>query len=56
MKNHFLLVIFLNRRNNHDRTFHGIYVNDHKLSIALEEMRVEYAEKIIEAARKMLQI
>ena len=30
--------------------------NGHKLSIALEEMRVEYAEKIIEAARKMLQI
>ena len=28
--------------------------NGHKLSFALEEMGVEYAEKIIEAARKML--
>jgi hypothetical protein len=29
-------------------------LNGRKLSIALEEMGVEYAEKIIEAARKML--
>jgi|TARA_B110000495_G_C22905032_1_gene528231 glutathione S-transferase len=28
--------------------------NGHKLSIALEEMGVEYSEKIIETARKML--
>jgi len=36
--------------------FSASMLNGHKLRIALKEMGVEYAEIIIEAARKMLRI